>query len=98
MFGVIQINAQRGANLELRNKLEEVAAIQSTSLAGPLWNIDESQVNFILAAIAIDPEILGAIVYDESGEVFAAFGTMQADGQNVLVSKVPIKVRIREHR
>ena len=90
LFAIIQFNAQRNANLGLQNKLEELATIQSTSLAGPLWNVDSSQVDLMLAAIAIDPEVLGAIVYDETGEVFAAFGTMQADGQNVLVLHVPI--------
>jgi uncharacterized membrane protein affecting hemolysin expression len=43
-----------------------VVAIQSASLAGPLWNVDEDQVSLILAAMVIDPEILGAVVYDES--------------------------------
>jgi PAS domain S-box-containing protein len=91
LFAVIQFNAQRIANRDLQSKLEEVVAIQSTSLAGPLWNVDEKQVALILAAMAIDPEILGAVVYNETGIIVAEVGTMTAEDQNVLLSEAPIE-------
>ena len=90
LFAVVQINTQRTANRGLQSKLQEVVAIQSTSLAGPLWNVDEKQVSLILAAMVIDPEILGARVYDESGGVVAEVGTMVAADHNVFVTDAPI--------
>ncbi|MCZ6668780.1 MAG: response regulator [Gammaproteobacteria bacterium] len=90
LFAVIQINAQSTAKLDLQNKLREVVAIQSTSLSGPLWNVDEIQVSLILAAMVIDPEILGAVVYDESENIVAEVGEMTAAGQNVFVSSASI--------
>lgn len=91
LFAVIQLNAQRTANRDLNNKLQEVVAIQSASLAGPLWNIDEKQVSLILAAMVIDPEILGVVVYDETGSVIAEVGVMTAADQNVFVADAPIE-------
>jgi PAS domain S-box-containing protein len=91
LFAVIQINAQRAAYRGLQSKLQEVVAIQSASLAGPLWNVDEVQVSLILAAMIIDPEILGAVVYDESDGVVAEVGNISATDQNVFVSSSPIK-------
>ncbi|MGI9316567.1 MAG: PAS-domain containing protein, partial [bacterium] len=91
LFAVIQLNAQRTANRDLNNKLQEVVAIQSASLAGPLWNVDEKQVSLILAAMVIDPEILGAVVYDETGSVIAEVGVMTAADQSVFVANAPIE-------
>ena len=91
LFVVIQLNAQRAANRDLNNKLQEVVAIQSASLAGPLWNVDEKQVSLILAAMVIDPEILGAVVYDETGSVVAEVGVMTAADQSVFVADAPIE-------
>ena len=90
LFAVIQINAQRTANRDLQTKLEEVVAIQSASLAGPLWNVDENQVSLILAAMVIDPEILGAVVYDEAGQVVSEVGEMSASDQATFVTDAPI--------
>lgn len=91
LFSVIQWNAQREATRALQNKLQKVIAIQSTSLAGPLWNVDEKQVGLILAAMAIDPEVLGAVVYDESGEEVDMVGTMESDHEKVFVLDAPIE-------
>ena len=91
LFSVIQWNAQRAATRALQNKLQKVVAIQSTSLAGPLWNVDEKQVGLILAAMAIDPEVLGAVVYDESGEEVDMVGTMESDHEKVFVLDAPIE-------
>lgn len=91
LFAVIQLNAQRTANLNLQSKLQEVIAIQRSSLAGPLWNVDENQVSLILAAMDIDPEILGAAVYDESGGLVAEVGSMTATDHDVFASSAPIE-------
>jgi signal transduction histidine kinase/DNA-binding response OmpR family regulator/HPt (histidine-containing phosphotransfer) domain-containing protein len=92
LFAVIQMNAQRTATRNLQIKLQEMAAIHSKSLAGPLWNIDEKQVSLILAAMAIDPDMLGAVVYDESGAVTDRVGILDAPDQTVYRLAVPIEL------
>jgi signal transduction histidine kinase/DNA-binding response OmpR family regulator len=91
LFAVIQLNAQRDATKNLNDKLRDVVAIQSTSLAAPLWNIDEKQVSLILAAMAIDPDVLGAVVYDEAGIVVYQVGTMTAPEQMIYRRAAPIE-------
>ena len=95
LFAVIQINAQRVATEDLQNKLQKMVAIQSASLAGPLWNVDEKQVSLILSAMIIDPEVLGAVVYDESGAVVAQVGSMEAPDQTIYAMDTPIEYRFR---
>ena len=90
LFTYIQIDTRRTATAELKGKLHEVATIQSASLAGPLWNIDEKQVSLILAAMAIDPDVLGVIVYDEFEAVVDRIGTLEASGGTVYVEETPI--------
>ena len=91
LFAVIQLNAERAAARDLQTKLQKVVAIQSSALAGPLWNVDERQVARILAAMAIDPEVLGVVVYDESGSAVDQVGSMDAEGQTVYVMDAPIE-------
>lgn len=68
---------------ELKGKLEETVAIQSATLAGPLWNVDYQQVALILAVVASDPDVLGAVVYDEANNVVDRYGVMEASDQGV---------------
>jgi signal transduction histidine kinase/DNA-binding response OmpR family regulator len=91
LFAVIQLNAESALNQELQNKLERVATIQSATLAGPLWNIDKKQVSLILAAMAIDPDVLGAAVLDEVGTIVGQVGILEAAEQTVYRLKVPIE-------
>ncbi len=91
LFVVNQINVQQTANDDLQAKLREVANIQSTALGGPLWNVDEEQVSHMLAAMAIDPEIIGAIVFDESSKIVSQTGKMAASGEKVSQITVPIE-------
>ena len=87
----IQLHAGRTATAELKSKMNEAAAIQSASLAGPLWNIDEKQVSLILSAMAIDPDVLGAVVYDEYEGVVARVGTLEESGATVYFEDTPIQ-------
>ncbi|MCP4875879.1 MAG: response regulator [Gammaproteobacteria bacterium] len=91
LFAVIQLNAESALNKELQGKMERVASIQSATLAGPLWNIDKKQVSLILAAMAIDPDVLGAAVHDESGAIVDQAGILEATEQTVYRLKVPIE-------
>lgn len=91
LFIVSQISFQQTATNDLEAKLKDVSNIQSISLGGPLWNVDDKQVSHILAAMVIDPEIVGAIVFDESDKIIAQVGDMAAKRETVSQITVPIK-------
>ena len=65
VFGLFEFDARRDANLKLQDKLDKLVAIQSAVLAESLWNVDAEQIKLILAALAIDPDVESAVVYDE---------------------------------
>ena len=65
VFGLFELNASREANLRLQEKLDQLVAIQSSVVAESLWNVADEQIKLILAALAIDPDVKGAVVFDE---------------------------------
>jgi signal transduction histidine kinase len=65
VFGLFELNARREANLRLQDKLDKLVEIQSSVVAESLWNVADEQTKLILAALAIDPDIKGAVVFDE---------------------------------
>jgi signal transduction histidine kinase/DNA-binding response OmpR family regulator len=65
VFGLFELNARREANLRLQEKLDQLVAIQSSVVAESLWNVADEQIKLILAALAIDPDVSAAVVYDE---------------------------------
>ncbi len=88
VFGISELAARRDANQKLRTKLDELVEIQSAVLSESLWNVADEQVELILAAIAIDPDVLGAIVYDDSNNEIASDGSAEAiDQQNYFAER-----------
>jgi class 3 adenylate cyclase len=88
VFGISELAARREANRKLHDKLDELVEIQSAVLSEPLWNVAEEQIELILAAIAIDTDVLGAIVYDESNNPMSAVGSVDAiDRQQFFAEK-----------
>lgn len=78
VFGLYELNASREAESRLRDKLNKVATIQSSVLAEPMWNVANEQIKLILTALATDPDVLGAIVYDESKKIIGSIGTVDS--------------------
>jgi len=76
VFGISELAARREANRKLHDKLEELVEIQSAVLSESLWNVADEQIELILAAIAIDTDVLGAIVYDEANNPIGAVGSV----------------------
>ena len=74
VFGLFEINARREANVELAAKLEELLSIQSAVIAEPLWNVADRQIHLILTALASNPDIEGAAVYDDRGDLVSTAG------------------------
>ncbi len=91
VFGISELAARRDANKKLHAKLDEVVEIQSAVLSEPLWNVANEQVKLILDAIAIDPDILGAIVYDESNNLIASVGAVEAMEQQEFLAERDIR-------
>ena len=75
VFGLFELNARHDANLKLQDKLDKLVTIQSAVLAEPLWNVADEQIKLILAALAIDPDVESAAVYDELGQLVGATGS-----------------------
>ena len=96
LFTLIEIDARRSATDDLKEKLRDVTAMQSAALAEPLWNVDEKQVSRILSAMQIDRDVLGAIVYNESGTVVAEIGTLETSGVAVYVDETLIQYGNRD--
>lgn len=78
VFGIAELTAYRDANRKLQNKLNDLASIQSAVLSESLWNVADDQIDLILAALAVNPDFLGAVVYDESDNPVSSVGTIEA--------------------
>lgn len=76
-FGISEYAARTSARAELQGKLHKLVKIQSAVLSEPLWNIANEQIKLILSAAAIDPDVLGARVLDESGTEIARIGNLE---------------------
>jgi len=87
LFGIFEYNTYRLAMDNLERNLNELAATQSAVLTNPLWNLDDTQINLTLAAMAIDPDVVGARVLDETGEVFDEIGNTEAVDEGKLIAE-----------
>ena len=74
VFGLFELNARREADLRLRDKLDKLVTVQSAVLAESLWNVADDQIQLILVALADDPDVSAAVVYDESGSTVGMVG------------------------
>ncbi|MEW9921817.1 response regulator [Marimonas sp. MJW-29] len=77
VFGVFELSAKREAEKRLQNKLEKLVAIQSAVVAESMWNVADEQIKLVLAALAIDPDISGAAVYDDQDLLVASTGDVE---------------------
>jgi class 3 adenylate cyclase len=77
VFGISEYAERSDAADDLQDKLNKLVEIQSAVLSEPLWNIANQQIELILAAISIDPDVQGARVFDETGEIVAVVGTLE---------------------
>ncbi len=77
VFGLFEFNARRDATQGLQDKLNELVAIQSAVVTESLWNVADQQIKLILAALAVDPDVLGTAVYDDSGQLIGSTGSVE---------------------
>lgn len=88
VFTLFELNARAQAEEELRAKLERLAEIQSAVLAESLWNVNDAQVELILASLITDQDVLAASVFDDRDRLVASVGaTDQLEGSEYVVSR-----------
>jgi len=90
VFGLFEFKAQSDAEQRLHDKLNKLVEIQSAVVAESLWNVADEQIKLILAALAIDPDVLGAIVFDEQGIVVGSTGSVEEIESQVYFAKKDI--------
>jgi len=61
----------------------QLAGMQANSLVGPLWDINNTQIESTLKSLAGDPDFTSAVVYDANGAVVASFGNVKNIGKDV---------------
>lgn len=80
LFGIFEFQTFRAEHLALHEKAEGIAESQSAVLAESLWNVDDARIGLILSTLAVDPDIIGAAVFDDTGKLFHAHG-MRSNAQ-----------------
>jgi methyl-accepting chemotaxis protein len=88
---------QREALVQTRGQL--LANIQATALAVPFWNLDQDQIDGIMAAMTADPDFVAARLLDAKGKEMARRGATQtgqgeAEGDRMRLS-APITYEAR---
>lgn len=74
VFALFEWNARSQAEGDLRDKVARLAEIQSAVIAESLWNVNDAQVELILAALINDEDVLSASVFDDRDRLVAAVG------------------------
>lgn len=77
VFTLFELNASGQAKDDLQAKVERQADIQSAVLAESLWNVNDAQVELILAALITDQDVLAASVYDDRDRLIASVGPVE---------------------
>ena len=78
VLGVFEWRNATDARATLQERLEERLLVQSKVLSQPVWNLANDQVALVLGALATDPEVASAAVFDDSGAVIASVGNLAA--------------------
>jgi methyl-accepting chemotaxis protein len=86
--GLRQTARQREALVETRGQL--LASIQAHALGAPAWNLDQDQIDAILASMAADPDFLAARFVDPKGKEVARHGHADHDVSGQMVLNAPI--------
>ncbi|SLN45045.1 Sensor protein ZraS [Roseovarius litorisediminis] len=89
-FAVVHVNSVKNAREALHARMVKVTEIQSAAISGLLWNFNIDQTALILRAMANDPDLVGAMVQDETGSVVAQVGMMQTTAEQLNILEKPI--------
>ena len=90
VFLVVEYNARSAAEEKLQNKLDKLVAIQSAVVSESLWNVADDQIKLILSALAIDPDVMAAAVYDDGGVLVGSVGDIEGMEQEEFYAETDI--------
>lgn len=68
---------------QLQAKLDRMADVHATQLAGPLWNLELATIQQILETLAFDEEVRVAAVYEDRGQAPLAMVGGFLDGERI---------------
>lgn len=83
---------QNSLKRQLSNYALQMVKISSQSLAIPLWDMDNQQIQFHLESLNENPDFCGAIVYDDDNKVLEKYG-IHLNKANTFMVKHPINYR-----
>lgn len=75
-FAFVEYSARVSAEERLTAKLDKLSEIQARVVADSLWNIADEQTKLILEALATDPDLIAAGVWDDTDQLVASVGTL----------------------
>ena len=96
LFAYIHFTTAANDRLALEKRIDKVAEIESVSLAGLVWSFNRPQIQLFMSAIVNDPDIVGAEVLDDRGEVLGDAGIQEPDNDTLFVRNQDITHRQRE--
>jgi hypothetical protein len=88
-YQIFESAQQRESLVKARGQL--LANIQATALGVPFWNLDQDQIDGIIAAMSADPDFVAVRLLDAKGKEMArrgeaAAGAGEADGNRMRLS------------
>lgn len=87
VLGVFEWRNATDARATLQQRLEERLLVQSKVLSQPVWNLANDQVALVLGALASDPEVASAAVFDDSGALIARVGDVDPLAEGTLTER-----------
>ncbi len=91
-FQIADSARQREALVQTRGQL--LASIQARALAVPAWNLDQDQIDGILAAMAADPDFVAVRFLDAKGKEMARHGDPQSGSGEADVDRMRLSAPI----
>jgi signal transduction histidine kinase/CheY-like chemotaxis protein len=73
---LFEIEAYRKFEHDIQQRLEYKVTSEAKILAESLWNVDVESTTLILASVASEKAILGAVVYGDDNKIFASSGNI----------------------
>jgi signal transduction histidine kinase len=93
LFTYIHFAAAENDRRALEDRINKVAEIEAVSLAGLVWGFNRPQIELFMSAIVNDPDITGAQVLDESGQVLGEAGIKEPDNMTLFLRSRDIGYR-----
>jgi len=91
VLGVFGVVSFRQGEEKLDRRIAQMTVSQSEVIANSLWHLDYDRVDVVLRAITTDPDVLGAVVYDELGSLLSSSGPVGMESSS-RVRKIRQKV------